>query len=271
MSGPASTATSAAATARVILLGASNASKGISLLIDGAEQLLGTPLEIHAAIGHGRSYGQRSFLIARSIDGTLTCPLWERVQASDPLPGYALLTDIGNDIMYDYTVSDILAWVDECLARLRAMNARTIVTGLPVPVIHRIGKGQYLFFRTLFFPKNRRTLKETVERVFQVHEGVRELAARHGAIFVEQKAEWYGLDPIHITQRTRGGVWGEVLSHWREEPEQDREPIVCRGSAARFLRVRTKLPEHWRLFGAVDLGRKQPVVKLPTGTRVSMY
>ncbi len=255
--------------ARVVLLGASNASKGISLLIDGAEQLLGAPLDIHAAIGHGRSYGQRSFLIARSIDGTLPCRLWEQVESSAPLPTYALLTDIGNDIMYDYAVDDILAWVDQCLTRLRAMNARTIVTGLPMPVIHRIGNGQYLFFRTLFFPMNRRTLKETVERVHRVHEGVRELAAKHEATFVEQKAEWYGLDPIHITRRTRGRVWGEILRHWRDEPE--REQIRCRGSVGRFLRVRTKRPEHWHLFGAVDLGRAQPATILPTGTRVSMY
>jgi hypothetical protein len=184
------------------------------LIVETAERMLGAPLDVHAAIGHGRSYGQKSFLIARSIQGTLNCGLWERIgwrdkesdsdepadqsaQAEEP-PLYALLTDVGNDIMYCVEPDQIIEWVGECISRLKQLKARIVMTGLPMAVVDRIGQYQYLLFRTLFFPKNTLSLEETAERARHVQQGLQKLAADHDVPFVEQKHEWYGIDPIHI-------------------------------------------------------------------------
>jgi hypothetical protein len=44
--------------ARVILLGASNLTKCISLIVETAWNLLGSPLDVKAAMGHGRPQPQ---------------------------------------------------------------------------------------------------------------------------------------------------------------------------------------------------------------------
>lgn len=263
--------------ARFVVLGASNATKGISLLVETAERMLGAPLDVHAAIGHGRSYGEKSFLIARSIQGTLECGLWESIrtsaaQAVDDAPLYALLTDVGNDVMYCVEPDRIVEWVSECVDRLQRHGARIVMTGMPMAVVDRIGRKRYLFFRTLFFPKNPNSLEETIERVRHVQAGMRQLAADRNIPFVEQKAEWYGVDPIHLTQQARADAWAEILSHWQDEsPKQPDRSIVARGSVRRFLAIRTKLFEHWWLFNRIDEGQRQPCVRLPSGTQVSMY
>lgn len=264
--------------ARVVVLGASNATKGISLIVETAERMLGTPLDVHAAIGHGRSYGQHSFLIGRSIQGTLECGLWDAIGTStdaahDGVPLYALLTDVGNDIMYCVEPERIVEWIEECVDRLQRLRARIVMTDLPMEVVDRIGPKRYLFFRTLFFPKNLNSLEETIDRVRLVQAGLKRLAADRGVPFVAQKAEWYGVDPIHLTQHTRAGAWAEILSHWRNEramtpPEK---AAVASGSVRRFLAIRSKFPEHWWLFNRLDLGRQQPCARLPSGTRISMY
>ena len=43
---------------RVVLVGASNLTKGIGTVLPLAEQIWGSPLEVYAALGHGRSYGR---------------------------------------------------------------------------------------------------------------------------------------------------------------------------------------------------------------------
>jgi len=273
--------------ARVVVLGASNATKGISLIIETAERLLGAPLDVHAAIGHGRSYGQRSFLVARSIQGTLSCGLWDAIRRpatvpgdqdardAGPLPLYALVTDVGNDVMYCVEPERILAWVGECIDRLQQQCARIVMTGLPMSVVDRIGRKRYLFFRTLFFPKNLNSLEETVKRVRAVQKGLRRLAEDRGVPFVEQKDEWYGIDPIHLTQQARAAAWADILSRWMDENSRKQaahdSSIIPRGSVRRFLAIRAKPFERWWLFNRIDLGRPQPCVRLPGGTQVSMY
>ena len=43
---------------RVILLGASNLTRGISTVVEIAKTKWGSPLDIMSALGHGRSYGK---------------------------------------------------------------------------------------------------------------------------------------------------------------------------------------------------------------------
>ncbi|MCZ6542107.1 MAG: hypothetical protein O6768_00410, partial [Planctomycetota bacterium] len=92
---------------RVVLLGASNLTRGISRAVGIAQAILGTPLEVLIAMGHGRSYGQRSRVLGRSLPGIVDCGLWDALLHGSGRPTYALLTDIGNDVMYGASVPSI--------------------------------------------------------------------------------------------------------------------------------------------------------------------
>ena len=54
---------------RVILLGASNLTRAISTVIGIAQATLDGPLDIVAALGHGRSYGMWSRVLFRELPG----------------------------------------------------------------------------------------------------------------------------------------------------------------------------------------------------------
>ena len=104
---------------RVVLLGASNLTRSFPQVVATARALAGEPIEVVAALGHGRSFGLRSRVLARSLPGIVGCGLWA---ALDGAPArartLALVTDVGNDIVYGVGVETIREWVETCVSRL---------------------------------------------------------------------------------------------------------------------------------------------------------
>lgn len=253
--------------ARLILLGASNLAKCSPLIVETARHLLGSPLDVYFAMGHGRSYGWKSFLLVRSLPSTLDSGLWNRIENEPAAPTYGLITDIGNDIMYGASAEQIAAWVTECVDRLEAMNARIIITGLPMKTVEQLHEWHFLAARTLFFPTKRITFPQAKKCARTVNETLQELAQTRGIPFVPQPAEWYGLDPIHPMRRMRPRIWANVLLNWtdREQPLAPTPP-----SLGLSRRVRLSSPEQWWLLG-LPRGRSQPSVTLEDGTRIGLY
>ncbi|HEY5315121.1 MAG TPA: hypothetical protein VIK18_21495, partial [Pirellulales bacterium] len=64
---PDSAATLPSPTRRLVLLGASNLTRGLAPVLQTAAQLWDEPLDILAAAGHGRSYGATSRVLVRSL------------------------------------------------------------------------------------------------------------------------------------------------------------------------------------------------------------
>ncbi len=154
----------AAAQRRAVLLGASNLTKGIGTVLETASRLWGRPLSVFGALGHGRSYGRTSSLFGRALPGILECGLWEELARWPAMPTAALVTDIGNDLLYEEPVEEIVRWVGACLDRLAAINARTVVTLLPVENLAGLSRARFTFMRTIFFPHSRITLDEVARR-----------------------------------------------------------------------------------------------------------
>ena len=147
---------------RVVLLGASNVARSMSTVIETAELVWGRPLDVLAACGHGRSYGRTSCVFGRSLPGILECGLWDELSRRPALPTAALVTDIGNDILYGAGVDQIAAWVEQCLTRLRGVCERIVVTELPLARIASVTPRQYDLFRALLFPGSRVTFADAL-------------------------------------------------------------------------------------------------------------
>lgn len=189
---------------RWILLGASNAARGGLALLDAMRARAGGPVEVHGAIGRGRSYGIPSRLLGRGLSGILASPLWSATAAGDRRRTTAILMDVGNDLFYGVPVPLLLAWIDLCLQRLGERAAEVAVVGIPMTALHRLRPWQYEVFRRLMAPSCRLSLAEGLRQAQQLHEGLQALAARHQARFVPVDDAWYGVDPIHVRWR-----------HWR--------------------------------------------------------
>lgn len=255
----------------MILLGASNVTKAISTIIETAQHLLGSPLDVYAAIGHGRSYGIRSNVFVRGLPSVLDSRLWDVIgREQTTIPTYGLIGDIGNDVMYGPSPDTIAGWIETCLDRLQSLRADVVCTSLPIARIERLKQWEYLIARTLLFPSNRLSLEEAMRRARNVVEHVEHLAAARRIPFVELPGEWYGIDPIHIRRSHWAQAWGGILHHWIGKDDPNEDVYRARGSIRRWMKLRTKSPEQWWLLG-MERGRSQPCATLDDGTRISLY
>ena len=104
-------------THRAVLIGASNLTRGMATSLKTVQTIWPPPMEILVAAGLGRSYGLTSRILGRSLPSILTCGLWEKLKQGPSLPTAALLTDVGNDLLYGASVKQLVSWVDTCLER----------------------------------------------------------------------------------------------------------------------------------------------------------
>jgi hypothetical protein len=257
----------AGTTRRVVLLGASNLTKGIGTVLETAYRVWGRPLEVVSALGHGRSYGRVSSVLGRQLPGILECGLWQVLGRSPGAPTAGLVTDIGNDLLYGESVEHIAGWLEQCLDRLAAVGARTVVTLLPVDNLRTLSRARFAMMRTIFFPQSRVSLETISQRAHALNEHARRLAVDRGFGWVVQRTSWYGFDPIHIKPRQRPLAWQEILAWWSASSELS-QPV--RSTLARTLYLRSRVPERRRVLGFEQRGL-QPSGRLNDGTTVAIY
>lgn len=253
-------------TRRVVLLGASNLTRGISTVIETARGRWGRPLDVLAALGHGRSYGGLSTVLGRTLPGILQCGLWAALAERPLLPTAALLTDIGNDLFYGASPDEIARWIETCLERLAESADQIVMTRMPVCNLSRVRPWQYRILRRMLFPSCRLSLAQISERAWQLDTLLADVAARRGCRVVEPRAEWYGFDPIHIRLAHWPAAWRQLLDTGTVGP--DCSP--ARASPRRWLYLRRRLPEQFWLFGR-RYQRPQPCGRLADGTLISLY
>jgi hypothetical protein len=251
---------------RVVLLGASNLVRGMPTALQVSQQKWGAPLDIMVAHGHGRSYGSMHRLVARSLRGIVDCGIWSALQNRPAANTAALLTDVGNDILYGATVAEIATWIEQCLERLRQFTKQIVVTELPLASIFSVSRMRFFLARQILFPTSRLTFEEAIEKVTQLNERIKQLAAMHDALTVEHDAQWYGVDPIHIRRRFVSTAWNTFLSRWKEEDVNSSEHFTLLFKA----RLRLTPPEERWLFG-IQQQKNQPAIRLSNGTCVSFY
>ena len=252
--------------ARWVLLGASNLTRRLSLVLDSLRQHSPAPLDVLAADGNGRSYGQTSRVLWRKLPGILRCGLWPALAERPPAPTSALLTDIGNDILYHVPVDQIVRWIDECLTRLTDAGARTSMTGLPIDNFQGLSPGRFLFFRRLLAPHCRLSLDVVRERAFELNAALIALAARRAVPLVPPSAAWYGLDPMHIRAASAAHAWQTILAPGL--PTGAAAPIRRqRGQQWRLLRLRPEQSRHW----GREQRATQPALRFADGTTLSLY
>lgn len=253
---------------RVVLLGASNLKIGFPEILARLRGGAGGPVEVLAALGHGRSYGSWSQVLGvRRLPGILGCGLWEawealERQSSKPAPTLALVADAGNDLLYGAPPDRIAEWVSTCLDRLAARGAGLILSLLPLASLETVSETRYRIVRSLLYP-GRKAVPWTamLASARELNDRLRRLGTDRGARVIEPPSSWYGIDPIHIRRRQRSEAWSQILAG-PQLPNEGRRP------------GRTRLPlfgsEELRLCG-VALHKAQPVRRFKDGTTVALY
>ncbi|HNV01911.1 MAG TPA: hypothetical protein PLE61_10760 [Vicinamibacterales bacterium] len=249
---------------RVIAVGASNLVRGFHAVVAAARSQWGPGVEILAALGHGRSYGAPSTVVCRTLPAILDSGLWQGLDALPPAPARALVTDVGNDILYGSPPARVLGWAGECVSRLARHTRDITITGLPPPATSGLSRARFLVFRSLFFPGRRLDFEATVDAAREVDAGLEALAAERGIRFCRLDPAWYGVDPIHIRPKMWRQAWQEILCG---------EPLagLCRDrSVGEAIRLYCRQPERVRVLG-VERHTPQTGRPLRRGGRIWLF
>jgi len=249
--------------ARVIAVGASNLTRGLQTVIAAAREEYGHDVEILAALGHGRSYGADSQIIVRTLPGILQCGLWHALDQLPAVPARGIVSDVGNDILYGSSATQILEWVREVVDRLQRHTSDIAIAGLPYFHIQHLSRSKFLAMRTLLYPRCRLTLAEVGEVAATVEDGLAQLASSRGLRFVPMEPEWYGFDPIHI----RPSLWQPV---WRQMLTGHATTRHLALSRLEWIQVYGLRPERRWVFG-VEQVTPQRGHALPRGGRVWLF
>ncbi len=249
--------------ARIVALGASNLTRGFQTIVSAARAVWGPDVEVLAALGHGRSYGSPSRFLFRTLPSILKSGLWAELERRHPMATRGLVTDVGNDILYGFSVERTLEWVEEALIRLRAVTNDIVLTDLPLASVYRLSNIKFLAFRSILVPSCRLTLGQVIERAESVNDGLVRLSAAYGTKFFRLDPTWYGFDPIHMRSSQWRRAWQRILG------EQFLEPFGS-GSMVESLRLYVMRPERRWIFGIEQVTPQSGVV-LRSGGQVWLY
>ncbi|MDH4083176.1 MAG: hypothetical protein OEV99_03300 [Nitrospira sp.] len=247
---------------RVVALGASNLTRGFQTVVSTARSVWGPHVEVLAALGHGRSYGAPSRIIFRTLPGILRSGLWAELERRPPLATRGLVTDVGNDILYGFSVERTLGWVEETLIRLSRVTKDIVVTDLPLASISRLSNLKFLAFRSILVPSCRLSLAQVIDRSELVNEGLAKLAETYGAQFFRLDPAWYGFDPIHVRPSQWRPAWQKILG---AQPQKK-----SGGSAVESVKLYFMRPERRWLFG-LEQWAPQSGLALRSGGQVWLY
>lgn len=259
---------------QILLLGASNLTMAFRPILRLLHELRGGPLEILAALGHGRSYGMTSNVLGRRLPGIIPCGLWEKWENSARLPARALLTDIGNDLFYNASVDEILEWIRLALRRIRPRCEQIALTLVPLENARAISPDFYRAFLSVCFPNCQVPHDEMIARAAALNDGLTALAVEYQVTLIEQPRVWYGWDPIHHRRGRRRIVWETILDSWRSRTEKNFDfgkKFFASGNELHWWtwwRHGWPVQQEWR--GRL-LERAQPCLVWPNGTRLSLY
>ncbi|MEO1083506.1 MAG: hypothetical protein AAFY88_04630 [Acidobacteriota bacterium] len=245
---------------RVVLLGASNVARGFAPALAAAGRV--NPGRILVAGGRGRAYSRASVLVCRGLPSIRGCGLWRELERSGDGALYALLTDLGNDLVYGASVDETLAAVAEVAERLRSAGARLVISALPLDSLDRFPTAWLDAVRRSFFPGSTLGAEVLLGRAHQLDAGVRRLGDEVGATLVEQDGDWYGLDPIHHRYSRQHDAFKTFTAPWGGEAR--RATWALRGQTLRAW------PERSDFFGR-SLRRRQPCARLPGDAALHLY
>ena len=202
---------------RIVLLGASNLTLGWPQLMREVFARYSEPLKVLTAHGMGRSYIAESGFGWRTAPGILECGLCDTLSRKPvQRPLNALITDLGNDIVYGRTAEAVANAAGEVIDRLRLVSpdAHIVLTRPPRDSVESLSEMRFRIFRTLLFPICSLSLVEIVNATTELDERLQELRTRTGVAIVEQPGAWFGFDPIHIRRRWRRYAFSQMAEEW---------------------------------------------------------
>jgi len=200
----------------VVLLGASNLVLGWQAAIDSLRLVTTDDIHLNVAMGMGRSYVKTSAFWFRQLPAIRHCGLWQQLPCDSANPPLVLITDLGNDIVYQFEPEQIADSVRQCIRQILdwRSDAKIVMTGLPLASLTQAGKLQFRIARTILFPGCPLSRTSLLERSLCLDQHLRQMATGFGIPVVEPERHWYGFDPIHVVPKFRPAAFQKYFAEF---------------------------------------------------------
>lgn len=196
----------------LVLLGASNLSRGCFAFARHMKVCLyPRKVEVLIASGPGRAY---------CVSGGLLNITYPPIQSSDIFnvaqrkreSGYrvvALVTDIGNDIMYGVSADQVIEVVQQMFDKLQSMDAEIFYNTLPVAFEKGVHPIWFYILRSVLLPFSRVSYDEAVSGIIAVNDFIRQCDLKQGHL-IQGMDRYLGFDEIHYGWLRAHSAWSHV-------------------------------------------------------------
>jgi hypothetical protein len=163
------------------------------------------------ASGPGRAYCTSGGLLNVSYPPIYVSDIFE-VARDKSESGYrvvALVTDIGNDIMYGVSIEKILETIQQVFSRLQSINAEIFYTTLPGAFEKRNHPIRFCILRSLLFPRSTVTYDEATAGIIKVNRFLKESTGKYGHLIPDMN-RYLGFDKIHYGWLRAHSAWSHI-------------------------------------------------------------
>ncbi len=196
----------------LVLLGASNLSRGCFALARHMKTCLyPRKVEVLITSGPGRAYYASGGLLNVAYPPIISSDIFEVAhnKSKSGCQVVALVTDIGNDIMYDVSAEKVIETIQQVFARLQSMNTKVFYTTLPVAFEKKDHPIRFRILRSLLFPRSTVTYDEATAGIIEVNRFLKESTGKYGHLIPDMN-RYLGFDEIHYGWLRAHSAWSQV-------------------------------------------------------------
>lgn len=266
----------------ILILGASNVRRHRLHLVRWLSRRLPSPWHLILVAGHGRSYGRRNRVMGWRLPAIQDAAWVEPWRKLPVARRFALVCDVGNDLMYGSDAEELASWVLESAHRIGVCDQLTLA-GLPIERAEMLVPWQFELFKRCFFPGCDRKLDPLRSEAKACDERLAQWAESMQWRWVQPPAWWYGWDPIHLRRAVRQEAWRDLIGLPQEIAEPPTfDPI---GREQYFLKkifsgTTASANRQWKAWSSMaleqtwgewKLGHAQPIWRSSQGDTIAYY
>ena len=196
----------------LILLGASNLSRGCYAFARHMQNCLRPrSVDVLIASGPGRGYCVPGGLLNINYPPICSSEIFELAlkKSESGCRVIALVTDIGNDIMYDVSAEKLTETIQQIFAKLKSMNAEIFYNTLPVAFENKVHPVWFYILRSVLLPFSRVSYDKATAGIIAVNQFLRSHPSENCHL-IHDLDRYLGYDEIHYGWFRAHHAWSYI-------------------------------------------------------------
>jgi hypothetical protein len=195
-----------------ILLGASNLARSFHGLKCCIERCIlpRTAIFLHA-MGPGRGYVSRGGILNAAYSPIINSGIFKAARSKKikKQKVVALITDIGNDIMYNVSLDKIIDSLQHIFNVLDEIGANIVITSIPVDLENDISEFHFQILRKIYFPKSSVKYSQASNNIKAINQFILKTSKQKITVMHDMK-RFSGIDKIHHSIFKSPLAWSHI-------------------------------------------------------------